>query len=48
MSVFIFLEGHLYIENNFYGDDISPDCGGMNRGIFSFKNLNKLCKLDVK
>ena len=47
MFVFMFLEGHLYIENNFYGDDIYPDCGGMNRCIFHAKILNKLCKLDV-
>ena len=35
MFVFICLEGHLYIKNNFYGDEISPDSGDKNRGIFS-------------
>ena len=37
MFVFIFLEGHLYMENSFCGGGISPDCGGMNRGIFYAK-----------
>ena len=43
MFVFIYLVSHLYIKNNFCGADISPDCGGMNHGVFSCKNVNKLC-----
>ena len=35
---------HLYIENNFSEEDISPDCGDMICSMFSCKYLNKLCK----